>query len=257
MARATGSFIDRLMQRRSLAFWSKAARNAPQMDDATLRGLQSEARVLSNDLDRILHIAAARFAAPVGAGDGIDRPLGCDWTWRPELWCGPVSPAGFAGPISRTEIGTEVTLFHDCPKREFSLRQFRNIEADCSAPYALALDVFAFEGSLLSLALAMPASMLDGLRRNHLIRLTLDAQAERPLGVRCRLNIRHGPNTAQVIRDVQIGSEVQSVDFDLSAEKLNEKRLENAWIDLIFDKPGMNRVVLRDLTVVRHPRAEI
>jgi hypothetical protein len=36
---------------------------------------------------------------------------------------------------------------------------------------------------------------------------------------------------------------------------INEKRVEKAWIDLIFEGPEMNQVILRDLTFTRRPRA--
>jgi hypothetical protein len=47
------------------------------------------------------------------------------------------------------------------------------------------------------------------------------------------------------------------VEFDLAYSNLNEKRVESAWIDLIFESPQMNRVALRDLTLSRRRRAQL
>ena len=47
------------------------------------------------------------------------------------------------------------------------------------------------------------------------------------------------------------------VDFDLAYTKINEKRVEKAWVDLIFEGPEMNQIVIRDLTLSRRPRAEL
>ena len=47
------------------------------------------------------------------------------------------------------------------------------------------------------------------------------------------------------------------VEFDLAYTKLNEKRVEKLWLDLIFEGPEMNQVTLRDLTFSRRPRAEL
>ena len=47
------------------------------------------------------------------------------------------------------------------------------------------------------------------------------------------------------------------VEFDLAYTKLNEKRVEAMWIDLIFEGPEMNQVTIRDITFSRHPRAEL
>jgi len=47
------------------------------------------------------------------------------------------------------------------------------------------------------------------------------------------------------------------VEFDLAYTKLNEKRVESMWVDLIFEGPEMNQVTLRDVTFSRNPRAEL
>ena len=47
------------------------------------------------------------------------------------------------------------------------------------------------------------------------------------------------------------------VEFDLAYTKLNEKRVERIWLDLIFEGPEMNQVTIRDLTLSRYPRAEL
>lgn len=73
-----------------------------------------------------------------------------------------------------------------------------------------------------------------------------------------RLNVKHGPNTEQIVREIPLGGSIETwVEFDLAYTKLNEKRVESAWIDLIFEGPQMNEVILRDLNLPRHPRAEI
>ena len=57
--------------------------------------------------------------------------------------------------------------------------------------------------------------------------------------------------------DVPLTGEEVYVDFDLAYTRVNEKRIEKLWIDLIFEGPQMNQVTLRDLTVSRRPRAEL
>ena len=47
------------------------------------------------------------------------------------------------------------------------------------------------------------------------------------------------------------------MEFDLAYSNLNEKRVERAWIDLIFEGPQMNQIILRDLTFSRRPRAQL
>ena len=47
------------------------------------------------------------------------------------------------------------------------------------------------------------------------------------------------------------------VEFDLAYTKMNEKRIERMWVDLIFVGPEMNQIILRDVTFSRRPRAEL
>ncbi len=120
---------------------------------------------------------------PVSSGDGIERPLGADWAWRPNLWRGPISPAGIAAAENRDRLGDEITLFHDCKVSELTLRQMRNTRDKDLAPYGLRMDVFRFDGSFLSLVLDLPESGLRGLRRTHLLRLNMEVEVEKPLEI--------------------------------------------------------------------------
>ena len=108
----------------------------------------------------------------------------------------------------------------------------------------------------LSLAIDLPDEAVNGLGRRHLIRLETIVEMEKPLEIFARLNVRHGPNTEQLVRELPLNEQNVMVEFDLGYTRLNEKRVENAWIDLIFDGPEMNQVILRDLTLSRRPRAE-
>jgi hypothetical protein len=116
--------------------------------------------------------------------------------------------------------------------------------------------VFRFDGSFLSLVVDLPFDAVDGLKRNHLIRVDTIIEVEKPLEIFARLNIKHGPNTAQIVRELPLDREEINVEFDLAYSRLNEKRVEKAWLDLIFEGPEMNQVTLRDVTLSRRPRAE-
>ena len=82
-------------------------------------------------------------------------------------------------------------------------------------------------------------------------------ESEKPIEIFARLNIQHGPNTEQIVRELPMEEKNIVVEFDLAYSRLNEKRIEKIWLDLIFEAPDMNQVVLRDLTFSRHRRAAI
>ena len=72
-----------------------------------------------------------------------------------------------------------------------------------------------------------------------------------------RLNIKHGPNTEQLVLELPLGQEDVMVEFDLGYFDINEKCVERMWLDLIFEGPEMNQITMRDITFCRYPRAEL
>ena len=249
--------MDRVLDRRSLRHWTRAARSAETAELSDLRRHLDEARVLRERLDHVVFIAEGRLAEPRIGSTTFRRPAGTDWSWRPELWRGPLAQKGHAAVESRTGLGEDVTVFHDCTVSELTLRQLRNQGGADLAPFGLRLDIFRFDGSFLSLVLDLPDEACVGLKRRHIIRMDVTLELERPIEVYARLNIRHGPNTEQIVHQLPLQTQETFVEFDLAYSKLNEKRVEAMWVDLIFDNPAMNQAIVRDMTFSRYPRAEL
>ena len=245
-----------LIEKRTLRRWRKAAGLVDAMDAGELKALRNRARALSRHVDKVLHVSEGRLTLPLAGQAAIRRPMHSDWAWRPELWCGPIKPAGLATVANKTPIGREAKVFHDCALSELSVRQVRNARARDIAPYGLRMDVFRFDGSFLSLVIDLPSEGLEGLSKRHLIRLEIRIETEMPLEVFGRLNVRHGPNVEQIVREFTGSTGEFYVEFDLSATRINEDRVERAWLDIIFEGPEMNEIVLRDVTLSRRPRAE-
>lgn len=253
--------IDRLLLRRALGGWRRAAEHAPSAALPELRGLRAEARSLQRDLDRVLSAADARLSTPGGAA-AIPAPATADWAWRPHFWSAPRRSSGQAAVESGAALAEDLRLFHDCRSPEITLRQVRNVcTADRAplglAPFGLAIDVYGFDGSYLSLVIELPEHAVHVLKARHILRLTTEIGMERPVEVFARLNLRHGPNTEQVVRQLPQGEGARFTEFDLAQSRLREGRLDRAWIDLILDRPEMNRIALCDLTLSRRPRAEL
>lgn len=257
MAEKSLNILDKLSHRRAMRRWARAARNAAKANLASLRQNRSAARLLRTHLDRLIHRADERLALPVIGSTRFPRPHNADWAWRPELWRGPLPTPGMSSVQTKSMLGEEVTLFHDCNLSELTLRQLRNLREADLAPYGLRMDVFKFDGSFLSLVIDLPTDATNALKRTHLLRMNCIVEMEKPLEIFARLNIRHGPNTEQIVRELPLHEEDIMVEFDLAYSNLNEKRVERAWIDLIFEGPEMNQVILRDLTFSRRPRAAL
>ncbi|MEO0939449.1 MAG: DUF6478 family protein [Pseudomonadota bacterium] len=251
------NLVDRMSHRRALRRWARAARKAAQTPLAKLRAQRLDARAMRAHLDRLIHVADERLALPAIGSGAFAKPHNADWAWRPELWRGSLPTPGLSSVQTKSMLGAEATLFHDCTFSELTLRQLRNSREEDLAPYGLRMDVFRFDGSFLSLVLDLPRGATDGLKRSHLVRMDTVVELEKPIEIFARLNIKHGPNTEQIVRELPLHEEDVMVEFDLAYSNLNEKRVEKAWIDLIFEGPEMNQVTLRDVTFSRRPRAAL
>ncbi|WP_240705083.1 DUF6478 family protein [Pacificoceanicola onchidii] len=251
------NFLTRALHLGALRRWTQMAKSARETELPELRRQRGMARKVKAQLDELIHVADARLALPVIGNQAFPRPPDADWAWRPELWCGPLPRPGLSSVKSKSMLGDQVTLFHDCAASELTLRQLRNMRAADLAAYGLRMDVFRFDGSYLSLAVDLPESAHIGLSRQHLIRVDTIVEMEKRLEIFARLNIKHGPNTEQIVRELPLHQDEIRVEFDLAYTKLNEKRIERMWLDLIFEGPQMNQVVLRDLTFSRRKRAEL
>jgi hypothetical protein len=257
MAKTGGNIFDAALYSRSIAKWARNSRLAWAADLADLRRQRLRARQLKAHLDSLIHIADERLALPLEGSTSFPKPHNADWAWRPELWRGPLPTPGLSAVQTRSMLGEEVTLFHDCEFSELTLRQLRNLHEEDLAPYGLRMDVFRFDGSFLSLVVDLPETGVEGLKRTHLIRMDVIVELEKPIEIFARLNIKNGPNTEQIVRELDLTQDQTVVEFDLAYSNLNERRVEAAWIDLIFEGPEMNQVTLRDLTLSRRPRAQI
>lgn len=257
MAKIGENLLDAAFYSRAIAKWARIARMARSADLIGLRRQRLRARQLKAHLDQLIHIADERLALPLEGSTSFPKPHNADWAWRPELWRGPLPNPGLSSVQNRAMLGNEVTLFHDCEVSELTMRQLRNLRAQDLAPYGLRMDVFRFDGSFLSLVVDMPGECVEGLKRTHLIRMDVIVELEKNIEIFARLNIKNGPNTEQIVRELDLSQDQIVVEFDLAYSTLNERRIDGAWVDLIFEGPEMNQVVLRDLTFSRRPRAQI
>lgn len=251
------NLIDIVLHRQVLRRWSRIAGNVERLRPGALREVRDKARAIQRRLSRVIHVAEGRLTLPAMGTNAIQKPLFTDWAYRPEIWRGPVRPMGIVAVQSKTEYGQEVKIFHDCRTSELTLRQVRNTRESDLAPFGLRLDVFRFDGSFLSLVVELPDEGIAGLERRHLIRLAVVIEVEKPLEIFARLNVKHGPNIEQIVRELPLGEDDVMVEFDLAYTKMNEKRLEKMWLDLIFEGAEMNQITLRDVVFTRRPRAEM
>jgi HAMP domain-containing protein len=248
------SIFDRFAARRLLRHLRRLADGAATADLMDLRRTRGQAAQARREVDRLLHAADNRLAKVQAT---LPRPELADWVWRPEGWTLRMSPAGQAPVQSGATVGGDVLLYHDCRKSEVSLRQLPGHQGDEAAPWAMQCDVFGFDGTYLSLVIELPLAAVEGLGPGHVLRLDTLIEAEKPVEIFARLNLRHGPNTEQIVRELPPGERRIATEFDLAHSGINQRRVERAWVDLIFGRPEMNQLLLRDVVLSRCLRAEL
>lgn len=178
-------------------------------------------------------------------------PLHTDWAWRPAPWASAGDlPAGAAPSGAGIALGAK--LFHDDSSARIALVR----DGPDGPPFALAIDVAAFAGSFLSLALDLPGPGATGLKRRHILRAETLVEAPGTPEVYLRLNTRHGANTERLPLSIQPGRP-QVAEFDLFHAPFFESAVDAVWIDLIFTRPSPGRIVIADLVLSRRPRPEI
>ncbi|WP_224816538.1 DUF6478 family protein [Hasllibacter sp. MH4015] len=240
----------------TLKRWQRALKSPSTLSSGDLRRMSGDMTGMRDRLDNMAAKARSELQARTIGDDGIDRPDQCDWSVRPAPWTSEMRPRGVVGLNSPQPLPGGITLFHDATYAEMSLRQERAPTSVRGAQFGLVLEVYRSDGSFVSFVQDLPAEALVGLTRNHFVSVRITADREQPVEIYARLNIQHGPNVEQLVRQVEFDGETGQAEFDLAYSKINEKRLEKAWLDLIVEGPKMTRVALWDMVMLRAPRAD-
>lgn len=261
MAFRPQNWVNQIARNLASAEWARLSKNVSSIRPSRLRDLREEAVVLRRDLDQFMLISGARSAFSHAELAALLLPGGTDWRWLPGIFIDRISPTGVASPVSGRELSGSAALWHDCDLAAVVARQIQNVEVTDLASFGLRIETLGFSGSFLSLAISLPPEALENLTRDHIIRLEISVQVERPINLYARLNVGNGPNTEEILRhlgDMTLGRvSTHVIEFDLAMTEMNEKRIDNIWLDLILEQPVMNSVIMREMIFSRHLRANV
>ena len=107
------------------------------------------------------------------------------------------------------------------------------------------------------MALDVPRARAASVKLSDILQVSLDITMDFPIDLYARVNVIHGPNSEQMVRKMEWQNGRLSAEFDMAYSKVNDKRIEKIWIDLIFERPSMNLLQMGDFLVVCMPRAEL
>ncbi|PPB82414.1 hypothetical protein LV82_00344 [Albidovulum inexpectatum] len=255
MSRRLGRLIERVRLRQSASAVDRIVARLRTADMPDLRDLRGEIRRQHVRLTAALRQADLRLGRARVANP--PRPPLSDWAWRPDPFHADLQLPVLVSPDSGAVLAEGIRVFHDGRNVECALRQSGTARRSAAAPFGLALDMFGFDGSYISISIDLPHSGLKGLSRRHVVRLETVMRSETAIGASARLNVRHGPNTDHQLRDIAFDNDHGMAEFDLGYTEIDEARIEKAWIDLILSRPAMTRIEIMDLVLSRYPRAEI
>jgi hypothetical protein len=237
--------------------WERDLKSPNALSAPALRGIHKSLRGLRSDVDRLALTAETELLDRVGQLQGVELPDQCDWAERAAPWRTRLPKRGYVNVASPLSLGAGVTLFHDATHTDLSMRQDPVRGALNGPAYGLIFEVYRFDGSFLSLVQDLPEAALLELSLAHFFRVQLTLEREQRIEVYVRLNIQHGPNHEQIVRQFAFHDNHGLAEFDLAYTKLNERRIEKAWLDLILEGPEMNRIAIWDMVMLRAPRADI
>ena len=250
-------YLGRAISSAYLKLWRRRLQRVAGVRTAKLRQQRREALALQRQLGEVLPGIDGELQRRLGGSKAYRHGSKMLWAWRPELWtlrC-PTS----SGPVEQSgaRLMPNTKVFFDDATCALIAQQFRNDISDGFAPYGVALELFQFEGSFLSLAIDLPDELYETFAKDELIGLSGAIFAERPAGFTVRLNIKHGPNTDQLIQAHDLNHSETRAEFDLAHLNINVKRVEKIWLDLVFETPNFNRISVTDLAFYKRPRGEI
>lgn len=256
MGQQSPGIFERLGLGQSLKRWRRALQ-AGGLSAAELRAMLTEMGSLRNRLDTLTAQAQTALLHRATEGGLSINDIQCDWHGRPGAWDQAMRPRGIVDLPSPTALPGGVTVYHDAGRHDLSLRQEVAPDSYGDARYGLVLEVYRFDGSFVSFVHDLPPEAIVGLTLSHFIAVDIVAEREQPVEVYARLNIQHGPNVEQMVRQVDFRGAAGRAEFDLAYTRINERRIEKAWLDLIVEGPEMTRIALWDVVVMRAPRADV
>ena len=246
-----------LRHRLARQYWTATSARLATLPPADLKIVQRRARALS----RLTKTVADRSGSQLlrGHDDPTHVPLSgrATWAFRPQVWAQSIAPSCRAPVQSQSRLGDALTFYHDDPAAGILARQFAHKDDRHASHCGLILEVFGFAGRFVSAAIDLPDAAWRGIGKSELIRLRSHVVADKSTTITARINVRHGPNTDQILRGIDLDRHDNVVEFDMFYSAIEPDKVSGMWLDIIWENPAMNRIVINDLVLSRHPRANV
>ena len=240
MTDANDSAKRSLRDRAFAWYWERQAKRANDL--SAFRQLTLRRRA---ELDRIAMKVEARLTR---AGDGVTPGAGAAWSHRPDIFLLPQDQTIWTNPASGLRPGAGLSVYHDSDGGAFTLAQRPARGKGSTLRYELFFESYEFRGSYLSLAMGVP----EHLRRpkaGEVLAVEIDVAASRNIKAFLRLNMKTVQTSDVLHADGAIGEGRARFEFDMSFAAFEPSEKDQLWLDIIFDRPRMVEMSIRDLTL--------
>ena len=165
-------YLGRALSAVYLKFWRNRLQRAAGEKTAKLRQQRREALALQRALGDVLPRINDELHHRLNRSKAYRHGSNMLWSWRPELWAAPCPSAAGPVPQSGAHLASNTKVFFDDADCAVIIQQFRNDMSEAFAPYGVALELFQFEGSFLSLAIDLPDELYETFAKDELIGLS-------------------------------------------------------------------------------------
>ncbi|MEM7270322.1 MAG: DUF6478 family protein [Pseudomonadota bacterium] len=248
MADAQDTSRRSLRDRAFAWYWERKAKRAKDL--SAFRQLTLRRRA---ELDRITNKVEARLTR----ADEAETPQpGAEWTVRPEIFSLPQDQTIWTDPASGLRPGHGLSIYHDSDGGAFAVAQRPARQKDAGRRFELFFESYEFRGSYLSLALGVPDHVRRPKTAEALV-ADLDIQASRQVKTFLRLNMKGAGSSDTLHADGVLGDGPKRFQFDMSFAAFEPGERDQIWLDVIFDRPRMVEIAIRDFTLSLAPRGRM
>ncbi len=183
-------------------------------------------------------------------------PLPTRWSFTPSVWCSAVLPFTEENAARENAIGAGCTLFHNATEARVAWVQVPASQPDRASAFSLEINAEHFDGSYLSLAIAIPARYRRAIDRKSIISIAIQALGMPDLQASLRMNVKRGPNTYDNWHQINLNDQAQIIEFDMSNFGINPAGADNMWLDFMVTQTGTCQFAINTLSISHRLRLE-
>lgn len=185
----------------------------------------------------------------------IRKPPRTICSYRLDVFSSPMTQKRMAFVGDGQKLSDHATIFHNCPLKQVVVHQTQARRKTTGTYFALALEIFDFDGDYFSMSIALPEALTNDLQPGEIFKVDLNARSEYPVESYLRLNTNDGPNRKDHSEQMKLSGKTERLNFD--PQTLSANLNETYWLDLFLNDVAFNRITLDDLVIHRCRMSEL